>query len=522
MMQRAAPLLGRRTAVSIREQSLVKDADGLFDNVDAFWEAASNSTSLALVRQSVKPSSQSVERSSFASTSTRRRVVKDDDDDDSDDKENKAVPRMSTGANDEDAEEVSLEPAGMNIDDDDVYNANTYESEDAGADDLEDDDVPESSETSAFEESKEEEPSSPGRIDNTRSNDDHSEDEEEEIRMPISEKKKANQEDRGVRRSRRQKFPPMQWWKNERVIYTLDTEIEAPTATAVELAEPTPRPIKKKKKAINNNKDTIISSEYFADEEGGQAQIWDELRRRSEMTIVVSRESELQTTKLPGTSSRRPDNAPLASAAQALSNEAYELDANLCLAAWLSGQLIMPPRAIKDEESVGLCSQVFFVASCQPGALELAIASPSIDSNRPPNFEPDQAVRFLLAPGDQFHIPPNNMYRIENRSTTQLAKIFWCIMRPVDISPLGEEEDDDEDHFNLSNQKRKGSASPSQSPPPAKKVRQTPTTGSNYDIQSSSSSRKGKPSTSSSHHVNTVNSHSSSKKKKRSSSSSNK
>jgi hypothetical protein len=36
-----------------------------------------------------------------------------------------------------------------------------------------------------------------------------------------------------------------------------------------------------------------------------------------------------------------------------------------------AGIVELPPESIKDAEGVGVCSQVFFVGSCQPGAVEL-------------------------------------------------------------------------------------------------------------------------------------------------------
>jgi hypothetical protein len=33
--------------------------------------------------------------------------------------------------------------------------------------------------------------------------------------------------------------------------------------------------------------------------------------------------------------------------------------------------MYLPPRGIKDAEGVGVCAQLFAVAECQPGALEI-------------------------------------------------------------------------------------------------------------------------------------------------------
>lgn len=64
------------------------------------------------------------------------------------------------------------------------------------------------------------------------------------------------------------------------------------------------------------------------------------------------------------------------------------------------------------------------MAEGQPNALEVAYAHPEAG-----DFNPATAQRFLLSPGDQFFIPPHNIYRLENHSATKDAKIFWAIVK---------------------------------------------------------------------------------------------
>ena len=71
-------------------------------------------------------------------------------------------------------------------------------------------------------------------------------------------------------------------------------------------------------------------------------------------------------------------------------------------------------------------AQVFFVSECQAKGLEVAIALPK---ERPVNFEAESAQRYLLSPGDQFFVPPNNVYRLENHSTLKACKLFWAIIK---------------------------------------------------------------------------------------------
>ena len=56
----------------------------------------------------------------------------------------------------------------------------------------------------------------------------------------------------------------------------------------------------------------------------------------------------------------------------------------------------------------------------------MAIALPK---DRPVNFEADSAQRYLLSPGDQFFVPPNNVYRLENHSNLKACKLFWAIIK---------------------------------------------------------------------------------------------
>ena len=46
---------------------------------------------------------------------------------------------------------------------------------------------------------------------------------------------------------------------------------------------------------------------------------------------------------------------------------------------------------------------------------------------------------YLLSPDDQFYIPPNNVYRLENHSTTETCRVFWTIIKHHEM-----EEADDE------------------------------------------------------------------------------
>ena len=77
------------------------------------------------------------------------------------------------------------------------------------------------------------------------------------------------------------------------------------------------------------------------------------------------------------------------------------------------------------------------VGDCQPNSLEFALADPS---GKDGEFDPKTAQRYLLSKGDIFQIPPGNVYRLENHSTTVMATLFWTIIK---CTSLAEQEEDD-------------------------------------------------------------------------------
>ena len=92
-----------------------------------------------------------------------------------------------------------------------------------------------------------------------------------------------------------------------------------------------------------------------------------------------------------------------------------------------AGFVDLPPEAIKDAESVGKYAQVFVVADCQDGALELGVAHPRLDV-----WDDQSAQRLLLRRGDSFVVPPGNIYRLENHSAAKSCMLYWTIIKPLD------------------------------------------------------------------------------------------
>mmetsp|Transcript_16597 Transcript_16597/g.23656 ORF Transcript_16597/g.23656 Transcript_16597/m.23656 type:complete len:758 (+) Transcript_16597:192-2465(+) len=272
-------------------------------------------------------------------------------------------------------------------------------------------------------------------------------------------------EEEGLRRSKRAKFPPLKWWKNERLIFessdkresfsefAAQADIDMPIVTKVQAALPTPAKPKKTsaKKATSKNmknesskKKSGTSSDNDSAEDqpsplsitpfdstrlrskynifdGNEALVWDEEAGDLKEKKLVAYSSDMTATRLPKTTGRgRHESNVLGFASQAF-NVAGIGDS---IPGWISGNLLLPPRAIKDAEGVGLCSQVFFVGDCQPGSIEFSVANPEENE-----YLPATAQRFLLSKGDFFHVPPSNVYRLENHSRTTECKVYWTIIR---------------------------------------------------------------------------------------------
>ena len=118
---------------------------------------------------------------------------------------------------------------------------------------------------------------------------------------------------------------------------------------------------------------------------------------------------------------RKRDGKGVGLAAQAFT---MHNDDHPALPGYTVGSLTLPPRAIKDEESVFLCAQIFTVVSGQPNALEIAYSE-----NTSPIRDDDAAERFLLSEGDNILVPPGNSYRLKNHSKSTEAILSWTVVR---------------------------------------------------------------------------------------------
>ena len=261
--------------------------------------------------------------------------------------------------------------------------------------------------------------------------------------IPITDVSDADDLDESVeyneeqpRRSKRRRFEPMQFWKNERLVSKVTGadnlhQMEIVSVVAQLEAVATPMPTKdgraskkgkgKGKTAASEGKEFDVSDLSYPVETSKESTVvWDELTQTNKARKVVVRADSLNPSELPITHKRDDDNERVGSAAQAF-NIPPSSDT---MPGWISGNLALPPLAIKDAEGVGDCTQVFFVQTCQPGSFEVSINDPDEDS-----YVADTAKRFVLRSGDFFHVPPNNIYRIQNHSEKVEARLFWVIIK---------------------------------------------------------------------------------------------
>ncbi|GMI38396.1 hypothetical protein TrCOL_g1130 [Triparma columacea] len=247
----------------------------------------------------------------------------------------------------------------------------------------------------------------------------------------------------GVRRSKRMRFAPLKFWKNERIVVKPDINMDGDDALeyndesvpvmtkVVGVLHAVESPKKKKglarnplglkgRRPVKFDAEKLPEGVIYSDAD--KAVVWDEGEGEYRNTKIISYCSDMNATALPITADREPEKDVVGLAAQAFNiNQATE-----DVPGWISGHVILPPEGIKDAEGVGMCSQVFFVSDCQPKAFEVAIGAPEETT-----FNPETAQRFLLSAGDFFHVPPNNIYRVENHSDTTECKLFWAIIRPM-------------------------------------------------------------------------------------------
>lgn len=258
----------------------------------------------------------------------------------------------------------------------------------------------------------------------------------------------------GLRRSRRARVAPLQFWKNEKLVYgpnDFDEDVFSGVAymsvvTAVSKAQPTPykkrkfTPVVSEEKKNKRSKATAEVENFppydaskllrkYKYVEGNRAHVWDEIQDSEDTKKVVAFYRDADERQLPLSKKREKSEGTVVGIASQGFNEMNE-GSNIH-AGYIMGHLCLPRKGIKDPESVGSCAQVFTVVSGQEGAIEVAYSCPDeVDGD----LDPKTAQRFLLGPGDIFRIPPANTYRLQNHSRDMDCLLTWTIIRPKPVS----------------------------------------------------------------------------------------
>lgn len=269
---------------------------------------------------------------------------------------------------------------------------------------------------------------------------DHSVDSEEERHGPCRRSRRA---------TKGQKF---QFWKNERAVY------ERGSMIGFLQAEPTPKkPKRATVKCKGNGKRGGVTSKqlqfkeepplvpvklpagvnYLDRDKVEEMTVWDEAEKAVVDSGVICLNERVKPMML-RPAKNRPNSKKHLVGTAAQSFNVKETD---FMSAWISGFVELPPHGIKDPEGVGDCSQVFFVSDCQDGALEFAMGDPQ-NAN---DWDDEKAQRLLLKSRDTFYVPPGNIYRLENHSSTKPCVIYWTIIKALSTyePPLEEEEEED-------------------------------------------------------------------------------
>ena len=431
-------MFGRRSGVVIDYDAVTKDADG-FDDVDAFWSAATSARSWVYAGPASSPAAPRSSRSarsfrSARSSGSRGSAARYS----SEGLAEAGYGGGSPGGYDDDDLEA---PAFGDLSDGGGEEAYVGEArEGRGSREWSPAAVVDGGEAAAAEEEEEEEEEAAAAA-------------RERVR-PYEPPAPVVDEDPNLRRSKRAKFPVMKFWKNERLVYERDSVVPAPRVVAVQLGAPTPKPTRRpaRQKASGAARGgygappasaggPLAPSDFEGDEEGEHCDVWDEGSEAVATTRTVARLDNLVMCKLPSAG-----GGVRALGASGFRREATSTEDEI-FPGWVSGCLELPPRAVKDPESTGTASTVIFSCFGQDKALEVAYNRPDPD-DEVGIFDAPNAQRFLLSPGDHFHVPPNNIYRVENRSTTAPAKLFFTMIASVardalDAAPPPGGDDDD-------------------------------------------------------------------------------
>jgi hypothetical protein len=262
----------------------------------------------------------------------------------------------------------------------------------------------------------------------------------------------------GQRRSKRRRFKPLKYWKNERFIYTRTEDPngmgeylptiaeEQPVAKAAPTPERKQRPMtkkknkKKKKVAAKKKKKKKQMSDDSDDDETDSDDEEQQTPKEAlpQLSIngasrVFKRSSDLKLvglaqTTAPGAEPVAPNMLPRAAAAMIASDPRQR---------WTSGVMTLAPRSFKQMETTR-SDEVYFVVSAERNSLRATVNDTVATVSR----------------GDMFSVPFGNSLALHNTSKTKTVSLFWTLVKrdlsaavaaPAAAAAASAMEDDDDD-----------------------------------------------------------------------------
>lgn len=247
----------------------------------------------------------------------------------------------------------------------------------------------------------------------------------------------------GLRRSKRRRFKPLAWFKSEHMVYErtfVGVGTVMPTVVGVErLGHDSPS--SKRTKAKPPSKKTNSSRPLALKElpkvvqkqivESEWASLYDSQAGCMNDLNIICRSSEIRVRKLP-TKERG------GAVVHAYAGQSFNLFSPSPFSRWISGRVVLPPGAWKEPEGVGQAVQLFYVTGCQPKSLEVALAPETDDDFFTSKF----TTHFLLSPGDEFYVPPGNVYYVKNHSTSADCDLRFTILKPEELQMADNNESD--------------------------------------------------------------------------------
>jgi len=233
----------------------------------------------------------------------------------------------------------------------------------------------------------------------------------------------------GLRRSKRTRFKPLKYWKNERIEFAADPETKelvvlganregVPTPLLRRSKQLTPGPktpayLKKKKKrttkvskkrAVKQEAPVVLPEDF---EENVDSQAIFRVRKdgamHKEKKDAIRRKGSNTFRALPCEGEIAPK------ACGTFDDDAF-----------VSGVVRLDPGSEKDLESVRGCTQVFYVIEAQEGSVEFQIGKKKGDN-----------LPYLLSAGDHFVVWPHNSYSFKNHSTSTCAELHFVVIKPT-------------------------------------------------------------------------------------------